>query len=138
MADPSTPTDGGRRDGEPLGDLSKRLDAARKRTAAEDGESDAGAGDAGAQGRALGQGFRLASELLAAVIVGLGLGFGLDALAGTSPWGLIGGLFLGFAAGLNTVVRTMKTVDLPSAGGQAATDEQIGRSTANRTEADDA
>ena len=33
------------------------------------------------------------------------LGWGLDRLAGTSPWGLIGFLLLGFCAGVLNVVR---------------------------------
>jgi ATP synthase protein I len=50
--------------------------------------------------------FRLASEFVAGILVGIGLGWGLDRLAGTSPWGLIGFLLLGFAAGVLNVVRT--------------------------------
>lgn len=92
----------GKPDPSPLSELSSRLDAARKDAApdtATDGEQ---------RGRALGQGFRLGSELLAAMIVGPLLGLGLDRLAGTAPWGLIGGIFLGFAAGVLNVSRAMK------------------------------
>ena len=49
--------------------------------------------------------FRLASEFVAGVLVGAALGWGLDRVAGTSPWGLIGFLLLGFAAGVLNVVR---------------------------------
>jgi ATP synthase protein I len=49
--------------------------------------------------------FRLASEFVAGVVVGALLGWGLDRLAGTSPWGLIGFVLLGFAAGVLNVVR---------------------------------
>jgi len=45
---------------------------------------------------AIARGFRLSTELVAAVLVGAALGWGLDRLAGTSPWGLIGLLLLGF------------------------------------------
>jgi ATP synthase protein I len=92
----------GTSDPPPLNDLSSRLDAARK-DAALDGET-----DGQHRGRAMGAGFRLGSELLAAMIVGPLLGLGLDRLAGTSPWGLIGGIFLGFAAGVLNVSRAMK------------------------------
>lgn len=92
----------GTSDPPPLNDLSSRLDAARK-DAALDGEI-----DGQHHGRAMGAGFRLGSELLAAMIVGPLLGLGLDRLAGTSPWGLIGGIFLGFAAGVLNVSRAMK------------------------------
>lgn len=64
--------------------------------------------DSQQRGRALGQGFRLGSELLAAMIVGPLLGLGLDRLAGSAPWGLIGGIFVGFAAGVVNVSRAMK------------------------------
>jgi len=49
--------------------------------------------------------FRLASEFVAGVLVGAALGWGLDYVAGTSPWGLIGLLLLGFCAGVVNVVR---------------------------------
>ncbi len=50
-------------------------------------------------------GFRLASEFVAGVLVGAALGWGLDRFAGTSPWGLIGFLLLGFAAGVLNAIR---------------------------------
>jgi ATP synthase protein I len=92
----------GTSDPPPLDDLSSRLDAARKDAALEQ------VSDSQHRGRAMGTGFRLGSELLAAMIVGPLLGLGLDRLAGTSPWGLVGGVFLGFAAGVLNVSRAMK------------------------------
>ena len=53
---------------------------------------------------------RLASEFVAAVIVGAALGWGLDKVAGTSPWGLISLLLLGFAAGVVNVIRAAGSV----------------------------
>jgi ATP synthase protein I len=53
----------------------------------------------------MGRAFRLASEFVAAILVGLGLGWGVDALFGTTPWGLIILMLLGFAAGVLNVVR---------------------------------
>ena len=53
----------------------------------------------------MGRAFRLASEFVAAILVGLGLGWGADALFGTTPWGMIILLLLGFAAGVLNVVR---------------------------------
>jgi ATP synthase protein I len=49
--------------------------------------------------------FRLASEFVAGILVGAALGWGIDRLAGTSPWGLISFLMLGFVAGVLNVVR---------------------------------
>jgi ATP synthase protein I len=39
---------------------------------------------------------KLSSEFIAGVAVGAGLGWVIDRLAGTSPWGLIVFLLLGF------------------------------------------
>ena len=57
-----------------------------------------------ASGMALG--FRLSSELVAGVLVGSGIGWGLDRLLGISPWGLIVFLLLGFTAGVLNVMRS--------------------------------
>jgi ATP synthase protein I len=54
----------------------------------------------------VGQALRLSSEFIAGVAVGAALGWFLDSVAGTSPWGLIVFLLLGFAAGVLTVLRT--------------------------------
>ena len=54
---------------------------------------------------ALGRAFRMSTEFVAGVIAGGGLGWLLDRWLGTSPWGLIVFLMLGFAAGTFNVVR---------------------------------
>ena len=51
-------------------------------------------------------GLRLSSELVAGVIVGALIGWGIDRLLSTSPWGLIVFLLLGFTAGVFNVVRS--------------------------------
>lgn len=71
-------------------------------------------------GKGVGVGFKMASEFSAAVIVGLALGFGVDALFGTSPWGLIVMMLLGFAAGVRNVVATAMAQNAANAGAQAA------------------
>ncbi|MBS3648312.1 AtpZ/AtpI family protein [Pseudaminobacter sp. 19-2017] len=53
-----------------------------------------------------GQALKLSSEFIAGVAVGAGLGWFIDRLAGTSPWGLIVFLLLGFAAGVLNVMRS--------------------------------
>jgi ATP synthase protein I len=58
-----------------------------------------------ASAKGFGQAFRLASEFVAGVLVGAAIGWGIDYLAGTSPWGLIVFLLLGFCAGVVNVVR---------------------------------
>jgi ATP synthase protein I len=59
-----------------------------------------------ATGPGMSLGFRMAADFVAAVIVGAVLGWGVDSLAGTSPWGLIVCLILGFITGVWNVVRT--------------------------------
>ena len=49
---------------------------------------------------AFARGFRLSTELVAGVLVGAGLGWLLDRWLGTTPWGLMVFLLLGFAAGV--------------------------------------
>lgn len=61
--------------------------------------------------------FRLASEFVAGIVVGAALGWGLDRVAGTSPWGLIGLLLLGFCAGVLNVVRAAGGMTTPGGGG---------------------
>jgi ATP synthase protein I len=54
---------------------------------------------------AFARGFRLSTELVGGVLVGAGLGWLLDRWLGTTPWGLIVFLLLGFAAGVLNVMR---------------------------------
>jgi len=59
---------------------------------------------------AFARGIRLSSELVGGVILGAGLGWLLDRWLGTSPWGLIVFLLLGFAAGVLNVMRAAGVV----------------------------
>lgn len=51
--------------------------------------------------------FRIGSELVAAMIVGVGGGLLLDRWLGTAPWGLIVMFLLGSAAGVLNVYRAV-------------------------------
>ncbi|MFC4626025.1 AtpZ/AtpI family protein [Daeguia caeni] len=51
------------------------------------------------------QAMKLSSEFIAGVVVGGVIGWSLDRFAGTSPWGMIVFLLLGFAAGTLNVLR---------------------------------
>lgn len=53
-----------------------------------------------------GYALRLSSEFIAGVVVGVAIGWIVDSLAGTSPWGLIVFLLLGFGAGVLNVLRS--------------------------------
>jgi ATP synthase protein I len=63
----------------------------------------------------LGRGFRLAAEFVAAIIVGVALGWGADQVLGTTPWGMIILLLLGFAAGVLNVIRATAELNAEAA-----------------------
>jgi ATP synthase protein I len=50
--------------------------------------------------------YRILAELLGGVAVGLAIGAGLDFVAGTRPWGIIGGVLMGFAVSIWMARRT--------------------------------
>jgi ATP synthase protein I len=51
------------------------------------------------------QAVKLSGEFIAGVAVGAALGWAIDRWAGTSPWGMIVFLLLGFGAGILNVLR---------------------------------
>ncbi|HXF55874.1 MAG TPA: AtpZ/AtpI family protein [Hyphomicrobiaceae bacterium] len=61
-----------------------------------------------ARGQAMGQAFRIVAELVVGVAVGGFIGHTLDRWLGATPWLLVVGLMLGFAAGLMNVIRTAR------------------------------
>ena len=80
-------------------DLDAKLASRRAQTAeAENAKSHGASG--------YGQAMKLSSEFIAGIVVGAGLGWMIDRLAGTSPWGLIVFLLLGFCAGVLNVLRS--------------------------------
>ncbi len=87
-------------------DLARRLDALSFSLDAEQRQRDANAVPRRSDNRGFALGYRLASEFVAGILVGAAIGWGLDALAGTTPWGMIGFLLLGFAAGVVNVIRS--------------------------------
>ncbi len=58
------------------------------------------------EAQSVGQGYRLLAVLISGVLGGLGLGWFVDHLAHTSPFGLIGGLLIGTVASIYSAVRT--------------------------------
>jgi ATP synthase protein I len=52
------------------------------------------------------RGMRLSAELVGGVVIGFILGWLFDRVLGTSPWGLIVFLLLGFVAGVLNVMRS--------------------------------
>jgi ATP synthase protein I len=60
---------------------------------------------------------RLGADFVAGVVVGVALGWGVDRLFGTAPFGLIVFVLLGFAAGVLSVLRSAGVVKRGPAGG---------------------
>ena len=69
------------------------------------GREDPKQGGSGGNKAGIGQAFRLSSEFIAGVVVGAGMGYLVDTFFGTSPWGMIFFLLLGFAAAVLNVMR---------------------------------
>lgn len=103
--------DGARRDASraaPEGDLSGRLQRlgaqleARRPASKPAGSSRPSSSEPSGLARA----FRASGEFVAGIVVGCGLGWVFDKGLGTSPWGLIVFLLLGFVAGVYNVLRS--------------------------------
>jgi ATP synthase protein I len=90
---------------------SDRLDSLGKRLAGTRRSLEERDAPGGNRGSAYGFGFRLASDLLAGVIGGFGLGWLLDYLLGTSPWLLLLFTPLGMAAGILNVMRAARSAE---------------------------
>ena len=56
--------------------------------------------------QAVSQAYRIIAELIGGVLVGLAAGFIVDRVLNTTPWGLIGGVLLGFALSVWMARRT--------------------------------
>src|SRR5437763_5338966 len=114
MAEGTNGSESGNRDKSPdeaalsarLGSLDRRLSAMRDSQKVGTDQAGGQSEDGAARASAMALGFRLSSELIAGVVVGAVIGWGLDYLLSTSPWGLIVFFLLGFAAGVVNVMRS--------------------------------
>jgi ATP synthase protein I len=70
----------------------------RKPSSANDPDSSRGVGEAAAS----------SYTLIGAIILLGGAGYGLDRWAGTTPWGLFGGLALGIAVGFYELIKSTR------------------------------
>jgi len=86
--------------------LGERLDHVGPRHPADSGSASRSTTDMSGFAR----GMRLSAELVGGVVIGFILGWLLDRWLGTSPWGLIVFLLLGFAAGVLNVMRSAGVV----------------------------
>ena len=114
MAEPESP--------QPLRDLDARLK--RLRT-----EDEGGARAAAERGRGLSLALRIGTELVAALVVGVGIGLLLDGWLGTAPWLLVLFFVLGAAAGMLNVYRVMARINQTpgSATGKESEAERRGK-----------
>lgn len=87
----------------PRDDFEARLARAQAARTAKSGPT-----DPASRSPALGMGFRIGVDLLAALMVGTGIGYLLDRWLGTGPWLLVGFFFLGSAAGVLNVFRAVR------------------------------
>ena len=55
----------------------------------------------------LGFAFRLGTELTSGILVGLLMGYAIDQVLGTKPWGLVVMVLLGAAAGILNIFRLL-------------------------------
>jgi ATP synthase protein I len=100
------PDDGRGRDGRSeqrspdLADVEARLRKARGKGPAQP----EGDGPASARGAA----YRLGSDIIAGLLAGAILGWGLDKLLATAPWMLIVCMLLGFAGGVMNAIRQLQ------------------------------
>lgn len=92
-------------EGERLAELTRKLEGLKRPSA---GQAADGGGTSGLAG--VGMALRLGSEFVAGVIVGFVLGYTIDRVFGTSPWGMVVFLLLGFAAGTLNVMRAAGVV----------------------------
>jgi ATP synthase protein I len=72
---------------------------------------------------AMSRAFRMSTEFVAGVLAGGGLGYLLDRVAGTKPWGMIVLLLLGFGAGVYNVMRASGFLDAASAADSPPRDD---------------
>ena len=85
-----------------LRSLGKRLDQIGPSRTAEPGSASPPSTDMSGFAR----GMRLSAELVGGVVIGFILGWLFDRVLGTTPWGLIVFLLLGFVAGVLNVMRS--------------------------------
>lgn len=106
MSDDETP-----RSGE---DFDARLRQARTgNRPLSEGKDDGG----GASASGLSIAFRIGVELVAALVVGVGIGYLLDTWLDSKPWFLVGFFFVGAAAGMLNVYRAASSIGLGSEPG---------------------
>lgn len=97
-------------------ELDQRLQALGSKIDKRRGKSDPNEEAKGlADNQGMAYGLKIGSEFVSAILVGSALGWILDKWLGTTPFGLIVFLMLGFAAGVLNVMRTTGKISTPGA-----------------------
>ena len=68
----------------------------------------------------------MVTELVSGLLIGVGLGYGLDVLFGTLPIFLVVFTLLGFVAGVNVMMRTSKEIQAEAVAHEAAKQNKEG------------
>ncbi len=110
MADPTKRNDENGRESTSSGDADlsarlKSLDARIEKASAQHGEIQESRTRSSSDASAMGQAFRLSAEFVSGVIAGGIIGYIVDRLFATSPWGLVVCIILGFCAGMLNLLR---------------------------------
>ena len=100
---------------DPLARLGEKIDKAR----AERVRTQPVVVDRSVLQQGMGLGVRIGIELVVAIVVSTGLGWGIDRWFGTQPWGMIVLFFLGVAAGMLNVYRAVTGISGPVGYGRS-------------------
>lgn len=92
-------------------DLASRIALAKRERDIEDNRASE---DASRDMTGLARGMRIGTEFIAAILVGAGIGYLIDLGLGTSPWGMLILLMVGFAAGILNVIRVVAEMNAAS------------------------
>jgi ATP synthase protein I len=92
-------------------DLASRIASAKRERDIEDNRASR---DASPEMSGMARGMRIGTEFIAAILVGAGFGYLIDLGLGTSPWGLLIMLLVGFAAGILNVTRVVAQMNAAS------------------------
>lgn len=110
MSDQTPENRGSRRPDDPFDERLHRLEQRLKAQNRADAE---GGGKAKPSNEGFAQALKLGSEFVAGILVGAAIGYGIDRVVGTTPFGMIVFLMLGFAAGVLNVLRSQGVVADP-------------------------
>ena len=92
-------------------DLASRIASAKRERSQEDNRASR---EASPEMSGMARGLRIGTEFISAVLVGAGIGYLIDLGLGTSPWGLLILLLMGFAAGILNVIRVVAEMNAAS------------------------